>query len=210
MRQWEQRYLHRCSFKSEKNQRTGDKLLTLIKKVCCQLTSTGRPVLFAVFLCPTRSICGLDSNQKRKSRRDSENEQNRIFLERQKKEILAEVRTEIQKHDFQTDYDRRSIQELNGIIESQWREIDHALADDEQLRWDQLLQEQLPEQNPDLREAHIKSLHEMDELKWVQGSRFDEFSKRRLIENQDTINELTVRIQELHNEVNCKNDSRDF
>ena len=70
--------------------------------------------------------------------------------------------------------------------------------------------EQLPEQNPDLREAHIKSLHEMDELKWVQGSRFDEFSKRRLIENQDTINELTARIQELHNEVNCMNDSRDF
>ena len=29
-------------------------------------------------------------------------------------------------------------------------------------------------------------------------------------ENQDTINELTARIQELQNEVNCMNDSRDF
>ena len=27
-----------CSFKSEKNQRTGDKLITLMKKVCCQLS----------------------------------------------------------------------------------------------------------------------------------------------------------------------------
>ena len=56
----------------------------------------------------------------------------------------------------------------------------------------------------------MKSLHEMEELKRVQGSRFDEFSRRRLIENQDTVHELTARIQELQNEVNCLNDSRDF
>ena len=100
---------------------------------------------------------------------------------------------------------------MNGIIESQRREIDHTLAGDEQLRRDQqLLHEQLSEQNRDLREAHIKSLHEMEELKRVQESRVDESSRRRLIENQDTINELTARIQELQNEVNCMNDSRDF
>ena len=49
----------------------------------------------------------------------------------------------------------------------------------------------------------------MEELKRVQELRIDEFSRRRLNENQDTINELTVRIQELQNEVNCMNDSRD-
>ena len=58
----------------------------------------------------------------------------------------------------------------------------------------------------DLREAYIKSLHEMEELKRVQELRIDEFSRRRLIENQDTINELTARIQELQNEVSCTND----
>ena len=31
-----------------------------------------------------------------------------------------------------------------------------------------------------------------------------------MIENQDTISELTAKIQELQNEVNCINDSRDF
>ena len=31
-----------------------------------------------------------------------------------------------------------------------------------------------------------------------------------MIENQDTINELIARIQELQNEVNCMHDSRDF
>ena len=92
-----------------------------------------------------------------------ENERIRILLERQKEQILAEVRTEIHKHEFQADSDRRSIQELNGIIESQRREIDQTIAGDEQLRRDQLLlQEQLSEQNRDLREAHIKSLHEME------------------------------------------------
>ena len=45
-----------------------------------------------------------------------------------KEHILAGVRTEIQKHEFQADSDR-SIQELNGIIESQRREIDHTDSD---------------------------------------------------------------------------------
>ena len=92
-------------------------------------TSTGRPV----------NEPSSDLSQKRKSSRDLENERIRILLERQKEQILAEVRTEIQKHEFQADSDRRSIQELNGIIESQRREIDHKLAGDEQSRRDQLL-----------------------------------------------------------------------
>ena len=150
-------------------------------------------------------------SQKRKSSRDLEKERIRIFLERQKEQILAYIRTEIQKHEFQADFDRRSIQELNGIIESERREIDHTIVGDEQLRRDQLLlHEQLSEQNRDFREAHIKSLHEIEELKRVQESRVEEFSRGRLIENQDTINEFTARIQELQNDVNCLNDSRDF
>ena len=116
-----------------------------------------------------------------------ENERIKILFERQKELILAEVRTEIQKHEFQADSDRRSIQELNGIIESQRREMDHTRAGADQLRRDQLLlHEQLSEQNRDLREAHIKSPHEMEELKEVQELRVDEFSRRRMLEDQDT------------------------
>ena len=96
-----------------------------------------------------------------------------------KKQILAEVRTEIHKHEFQADSDTRSNQELHGIIQSQRREIDHTFASDEQLRRDQLLlQEQLSEQNLYLREAHIKSLDEMEELKRVQDLRVNETSRR--------------------------------
>ena len=165
-------------------------------------TRTGRPV---------HELSSLSSSSREKPSREMENETIRILLERQKEQILADFRAEIHKHEFQADSDRRSIQELNGIIESQRREIDHTVAGDEQLRRDQLLiHEQLSEQNRDLREAHMKSLHEMEELKRVQGSRFDEFSRRRSIKNQDTVLELTARIQELQNDVNCMNDSRDF
>ena len=142
---------------------------------------------------------------------DSENEQIRILLERQKEQILADYRAEIQKHEFQADCDRRNIQKLNGVIESQRGEINRALAGDEQLRRDQqFLHVQLLEQNRELREAHEKSLNEMEELKRFQGSTFDTISRRKLIEDRDTILELTGKIQELQNEINCMNDSRDF
>ena len=50
--------------------------------------------------------------------RGSGNEQIRNLLERQKEQILADCQAEIQKHEFQGDYDRRSIQKLNEVIES--------------------------------------------------------------------------------------------
>ena len=50
----------------------------------------------------------------------------------------------------------------------------------------------------------------MEELKRCQGSTFDTCSRRKLIEDRDTILELTAKIQEPLNEVYCMNDSRDF
>ena len=94
-------------------------------------------------------------------------------------QILADSRAEIHKHEFQADSDRRNIQELRGIIESQRREIDHTLACDEQLRRDQpLLDERLSEQNRDLREAHMKSLNEMEELTDFKGSHLMNFREK--------------------------------
>ena len=55
--------------------------------------------------------------------RGSENEQIRILLERRKEQILADCRAEIQRHEFQADYDRRNIQKLNEVIGSQREEI---------------------------------------------------------------------------------------
>ena len=50
----------------------------------------------------------------------------------------------------------------------------------------------------------------MEELKKFQSSTFDTIARQRLVEDQDTILELTGKIQELPNEINCMNDLRDF
>ena len=50
----------------------------------------------------------------------------------------------------------------------------------------------------------------MEELRKFQNSTFDAFTRQKFIEDQNTIMELSGRLQELQNEVNCMNDSRDF
>ena len=56
----------------------------------------------------------------------------------------------------------------------------------------------------------MKSLNEMEKLKRFQGSTFDTVARRELVEDQDTILELTGKMQEWQNEINCMNGSRDF
>ena len=152
---------------------------------------TGRPVVAS----------GQDLN--------AEHAQIRTLLDRQKEQILAERQAEIKKHEFQANYDRRSIQKLSETIESQQEELHRVQAELPQ-RDQRLLHAQLLQQNSELREALDKSFNEMEELKRFQGSTFDTIARRRLVEDQDTILELTGKIQELQNEVNCMNDSRDF
>ena len=48
------------------------------------------------------------------------------------------------------------------------------------------------------------------ELQKFQNSAFDEFTQKKFIEDQKTIMELSGRLQELQNEVNFMNDSKDF
>ena len=99
---------------------------------------------------------------------------------------------------------------ISATIESQQEELHRAQAAELQRRDQQLLHAQLLQQNWELRDAHNKSLNETEELKKFQSSTFDTIARRRLVEDQDTILELTGKIQELQNEINCMNDSRDF
>ena len=117
--------------------------------------STGRPVYE-----PSSAL-----SQKRKSSRDLDNEQIRILFERQEEQILAEVRSEIQKHELQAESDKRSIQELIGIIDSQRMEVDHTIAGCDQSRRGQfLIEEELSEHNRALRETRIRNVRDMEEL----------------------------------------------
>ena len=115
--------------------------------------------------------------------RESSNAQIRTLLDEQRKTILAEYGEKVLHHEFlaaQAEQDRR------------------------------ILQEELLRQQQDFREVHQQDLIKMKELQKFQNSTFDEFTKQKFIEDQKIIMELSGRLQELKNEVNCMNDSKDF
>ena len=113
----------------------------------------------------------------------SSNAQIRTLLEEQRQTILAECHARVSHHEFQA-----------------------AQAEEER----RLLQGQLWQQNLEFREAHQRSLTEMEELRRFQSSAFDTMARRKFIEDQNTILELGQRVQELQSDVNCMNDSKDF
>ena len=97
------------------------------------------------------------------------------------------------------------------IIEEYCEKIGHhelqaAHAEEER----RILREELWRQQMEFREVHQQSLTEMEELRKFQSSTFDALARRKLIEDQNTIMELSGKVQELRNEVNCMNDSMDF
>ena len=115
--------------------------------------------------------------------RNSSNAQIRTLLEEQRQMIIAEDCEKIGHHEL------------------------HAAHAEEERR---ILQEELWRQQKDFREVHQQSLTEMEELRKFQSSTFDTLARRMLIEDQNTILELSGRVQEPQNEVNCMNDSKDF
>ena len=110
---------------------------------------------------------------------NSSKAQIRTLLEEQRQTNIAEYRERVSHHELQA-----------------------AQAEEER----RLLQGQLWQQRLEFREAHQRSLTEMEELRKFQSSAFDTLARRKLIEDQ----ELWGRVQELQNEVNCMNDFKDF
>ena len=81
------------------------------------------------------------------------NAQIRTLLDRQKEQILAECQAEIKKHEFQADYDRRSVRTLGENVEAEQEELHCAQAEERRRQHQQLLHEQFLKQNLDLRES---------------------------------------------------------
>ena len=115
--------------------------------------------------------------------RESSNAQIRTMLDEQRRTIIAEYGEKVLHHEF-------------------------LAAQAEQNR--RILQEELLRQQQDFREVHQQDLMKMKELQKFQNSTFDEFTKQKFIEDQKIIMELSGRLQEIQNEVNCMNDSKDF
>ena len=115
--------------------------------------------------------------------RESSSAQIRTMLNEQRKTIIAEYCEKVSHHELlaaQAEHERR------------------------------IPQEELWRQQQDFREVHQQDLMKMKELQKFQNSTFDEFTRQKFIEDQKTILELSGRLQELQNEVNCMNDSKDF
>ena len=140
---------------------------------------------------------------------NTEHAQIRTLLDRQRSKSSLIVRRRLENTNSRLIM-TEEIYKLSETIESQQEELHRAQAEELHRRDQQLLHEQLVKQNWDLRQAHDLSLKEMEELKKFQSSTFDTIARRRLVEDQDTILEFTGKIQELQNEINCMNDSRDF
>ena len=73
-----------------------------------------------------------------------------------------------------------------------------------------VLQEELLRQQQDFREVHQQDLIKQQELQKFRNSAYDEFTRQKFIEDEKIIMELSGRLQELQNEVNFMNDSKDF
>ena len=121
------------------------------------------------------------------------------------------VSTEAQKHILglcSTIKKSKFLQNVKARINQ--HEFQAARDEEVQQRDQQLLEGQLLKQKLEFREAHQKSLTKMEVLGKFQSSTFDTIARRKLVEDQNTISELSGRIQELQNEINCMNDSKDF
>ena len=64
-----------------------------------------------------------------------------------KSKFSPNVRRKLRKHEFQADYDRRSVRKFGELIESQQEELHCAQAEELQRRDQQLLHERLLKQN---------------------------------------------------------------
>ena len=106
--------------------------------------------------------------------RESSSAQIRTLSNEQRKTIIAECCEKISHHELlaaQAEQDRR------------------------------ILQGELLRQQQDFREVHQQDLMKRKELQKFQNSTFDELTRQKFIEDQNTIMELSGRLQELQNEV---------
>ena len=96
--------------------------------------------------------------------RNSSNAQIRTLLKEQRQTIITEYREKVSHHELQAAHAEKECRLLQGQL---WR------------------------QKLEFREAHQQSLTKMKELQKFQNSTFDELTRQKFIEDQNTIMELS-------------------
>ena len=113
-----------------------------------------------------------------------------VFSSHKESRFSLTVKQRFENTNSRPIYDRRSIQKLNETIESQEKKRNLSFSSRRRIDFDDInnfLMNNYWKQNLDLREAHEKSLNEVEELEKFQGSIFDTIATRKLVEDRDTI-----------------------
>ena len=134
-----------------------------------------------------------------------------LFFMGNRDHFLAEARSELMKQEYTVDSLDTCISKFQQQTHAQRLELEdahfgHAESRREQVR----LQEESVMKEKALRDTQIRRIHVMEELKRAQELRVHEFSVQKLRESHDTIQNLTLQIQELQERVNCMSDSGEF
>ena len=187
-----ERSLHHCSLRSEKIQRAVDELITLVTKVCCQVSrclsviEQGDPLWNSLIhwsqtsekiraAAQKMSISGFFLNDK----------ESRFALTVKQRFKNTGSRPIMTEEVFKKWMIWSSLKEEKFIAlineTNNFDEINNFFMNN---NWNKI-------GNP--REAHEKSLNEMEEFKRFRGSTFDTISRIKLVEDRDTIWNLQAR-----------------
>ena len=123
-------------------------------------------------------------SQKRKSNQETI-VRSGSFLEKTREQLLAEAKSQIFRHEYRADLAENNICELKRQIDSQAVKIGRTRTGCEQSRREQApLHEELADRERAFRDTRIGSIQQSEELKREQEFRLEEFSVRKLVENQ--------------------------
>ena len=119
-------------------------------------------------------------------------------LEGKKDHLLSQANSELMRQEHQVESLKKFISELQQQTYAQrlaLQDIQHGYIEfrHEQVR----LQEELSTTEKVLRDTQIRNMHEMGEIERAQEPRIDEVSVQKLRENHETIQRLTLQMQEV-------------
>ena len=173
-------FLHHCFSRRAKQKLVWDKLITQMKKVS------------------RKSIPELDDDRIRSFRRNRRSNCSRKRY------------SEILRYENQASLSEDYIRGLKSQIESQELDVRCTLEWYSESRREQdLLHQEVTDRERDPRETHIRDSWSgsIEESSWITYWWILEKKNDR---GSNNVNELTGKVQELQNEINCMNDSRDF
>ena len=130
-----------------------------------------------------------------------------MLLDDQKERLLSETKSQIVKHECRIELADNSIRELNRQIETQRVDFDHTTTGYSQSRREL-------SKNWQYEKGHIVKLVLEVLMEWKNCRVFKNYESMSFREEDwlktKKLLMLTARTQELQNDLNCTNDSRDF